>query len=108
MIRKEFLAAAAGVAAAVTGAGTAVAANPFPTAFATPQPGSRPLPAWRRGQRGSDQNLRFEIRRLERLIDMLQRDQHDYCGHREQAIDLLSRAREQLYAGLQCDQNGGH
>lgn len=66
------------------------------------QPGSAVL----RNGRGSDQNLRTDIRRLERVIDMLQRDQHDYGGHRVQAIQLLQQARAQLNEGLQFDR--GH
>lgn len=58
-----------------------------------------------RNGRGSDQNLRVEIRRLERVIDMLQRDQHDYGGHRVQAISLLQQARAQLAEGLQYDRS---
>lgn len=59
-----------------------------------------------RNDRGSDRNLRAEIRRLERVIDMLQRDRHDYGGHRVQAIQLLQQARAQLTQGLQYDR--GH
>ena len=55
--------------------------------------------------RGSDQNLRNEIRRLEQVIDMLQRDQHDYGGHRVQAIQDLQQAREQLEA--RCSTTAG-
>ena len=46
-----------------------------------------------RNNRGSDQNLRREIRRLEGVIDMLQSDTHDYGGHRVAAIADLQRAR---------------
>jgi hypothetical protein len=60
-----------------------------------------------RGQRGSDRNLRQEIRRLESVIDGLQRDRRDYGGHREQAIDLLQRARQQLDQGLEYDRTHG-
>ena len=59
-----------------------------------------------RNGRGSDQNLRREIRRLEGVIDTLQRDRHDYGGHRVTAIADLQQAREQLEQGLQYDQ--GH
>jgi|GEM_PF-941425 len=50
----------------------------------------------RRGEHGSFRNIRFVRTRLERLIDELQRDRRDYGGHREQAIDLMSKARQQL------------
>lgn len=49
-----------------------------------------------RGERGSVRNIRAVRVRLERLIDNLQRDRHDYGGHREQALDLMSKARNQL------------
>jgi hypothetical protein len=62
-------------------------------------------PAATRSNRGSDQNLRREIHRLEGVIDMLQRDRHDYGGHRVAAIADLQRAREQLEQGLQFDNN---
>ena len=60
-----------------------------------------------RGGQGSDRNIRMEMRRLEQVIDGLQRDRHDYGGHREQAIDLLQRARQQLEAGLDYDRSHG-
>lgn len=60
-----------------------------------------------RGGQGSDRNIRMELRRLEQVIDGLQRDRHDYGGHREQAIDLLQRARQQLEAGLDYDRSHG-
>jgi len=65
MIRKEFLAAAAGVAAAVTGAGAAIAANGFPTAFATPvaRP-ARLLRAPRTSGRPADACSRAALRRF--------------------------------------------
>ena len=58
-----------------------------------------------RGDRGSDRNLRVEIRRLEGVIDMLQNDRHDYNGHRVRAIEDLQRARTELAAGLKYDNN---
>jgi hypothetical protein len=61
-----------------------------------------------RGGRGSDRNLRTEIRRLEQVIDMLQRDQRDYGGHRVQAIQDLQQARQQLEDALEYDNTHGH
>ena len=58
-----------------------------------------------RSGRGSDRNLVVERRRLEQVIDMLQRDRHDYGGHREQAVDLLQRARQQLDEALEYDRS---
>ncbi len=60
---------------------------------------SQPL----RNGHGSDRNLRWEIHRLEIVIDMLQRDQRDYGGHRVQAIADLQRARQQLEDALEYD-----
>ena len=75
-----------------------------------PQPQYNPAmqQQWQRGGRGSDRNLRVEIRRLEQVIDMLQRDQHDYNGHRVAAIADLQRARQQLEDALEYDNNHGH
>lgn len=104
MIRKKFLAAAAGTAAAVAAGGAALGANVYPLSAYTPAPGLTPGP-YRRGQYRSDRNLRVIFRHVERIIDMLQRDQHDYCGHRVRAIGYLQQAREELRAGLQCDES---
>lgn len=91
MERKHFITSAAGLAATMT-AGAAFAA--------TPTPG--PLPT--RGDHRSDHNLRRVYRHLERMIDQLQHDQHDYCGHRVAAIGHLQAARTEVEAGLKCDQ----
>ncbi|MDB5069037.1 MAG: hypothetical protein JWM87_148 [Candidatus Eremiobacteraeota bacterium] len=63
--------------------------------------------AYVRSGQGSDRNIRMEIRRLEQVIDSLQRDRHDYGGHREQAIDLLQRARQQLDEAIEYDRTHG-
>ncbi len=60
-----------------------------------------------RGNRGSDQNLRREYRKLEQVIDGLQRDQRDYGGHRVQAIQNLQQARQQLDEALEYDRTHG-
>ena len=60
-----------------------------------------------RGNRGSDQNIRREYRRLEQVIDGLQRDQRDYGGHRAQAIEALQQARRQLDEALEYDRTHG-
>ena len=54
-----------------------------------------------RGQFNSDQNLSFVSRYVERAIDMLQKDQHDYDGFRAKAVDDLTDARQQLSLALQ-------
>jgi hypothetical protein len=60
-----------------------------------------------RGNRASDQNIRREYRRLEQVIDGLQRDQRDYGGHRVQAIQNLQQARQQLDEALEYDRTHG-
>lgn len=60
-----------------------------------------------RGDRNSDQNIRREYRRLEQVIDGLQRDQRDYGGHRAQAIQNLQQARQQLDEALEYDRTHG-
>ena len=60
-----------------------------------------------RGNHGSDQNLRREMRRLEQVIDMLNRDQRDYGGHRVQAIQDLQQARQQLEDALEYGRTHG-
>ncbi len=60
-----------------------------------------------RGNHGSDRNLRVEMRRLEQVIDMLNRDQRDYGGHRVQAIQDLQQARQQLEDALEYDRTHG-
>ena len=56
---------------------------------------------FQRGQFTSDQNIAFVRRTVERAIDMLQADQHDYNGFRVKAIDNLEKARQQLLLALQ-------
>lgn len=54
----------------------------------------------------SDRNLRKMIRVLERDVDMLQHDQHDYNGNRVKAINYIQQGRDELKAALLADQ--GH
>ncbi|PZR58905.1 MAG: hypothetical protein DLM50_02390 [Candidatus Meridianibacter frigidus] len=58
-----------------------------------------------RGERGSSRNIAGVRHRLERLIDELQRDRRDYGGHREQAIDLMGQARNQLLQAEEYDRS---
>jgi len=74
-------------------------------ASAQPLPQQNPNAMYVRSGRGSDRNIAVERRRLEQVIDMLQRDRHDYGGHREQAVDLLQRARQQLDEALEYDRS---
>lgn len=91
MTRKKFLAAAAGVAASMVAARDAFAQN-------------QPV----RGEVGSARNI-VEVRRaLERLIDQLQHDQHDFGGYRVRAIEDMRRARQNLTAALQWDATHSH
>ncbi|HLX03849.1 MAG TPA: hypothetical protein VKS80_17215 [Trinickia sp.] len=55
-----------------------------------------------RGEFSSDQNIAFARRFVERGIDMLQADQHDYNGLRVKAIADLEQARQQLLLALQA------
>ena len=92
MNRTRFISTAAGVAATATVGGAAIAATPTP------------YPTWTRRPGHSDTNLQRVHRHLERIIDELQHDQHDYCGHRVAAIGQLQAARTEIEAGLACDQ----
>jgi hypothetical protein len=113
MERKEFLAAAVGAGAIVVAAGATIGGTPASGATPTPPyspypsrslyPGQSPNPHFTRGQGASDDNLQRVHHHLEKMIDLLQHDEHDYCGHRVQAIDLLQQARTQIEAGLSCD-----
>lgn len=62
-----------------------------------------------RGERGSSANIRRVRREVERSIDQLQNDSHDFGGHRAQAVELLQQARAQLLLAEQYDrQHPGH
>ncbi len=74
-------------------------------AVASAQAPQYPAAMHMRGDRGSDRNLRVERRRIEAVIDGLQRHQHDYNGHRVRAIQDLQQARAELDAALQADRN---
>jgi opacity protein-like surface antigen len=56
---------------------------------------------WTRGQYRSNENLEYTRQYVEKAIDMLQHDQHDYDGYRVRAIGELQQARGQLLAALQ-------
>jgi hypothetical protein len=56
-----------------------------------------------RGQHASNHNIRAERRRLGRIIDSLQHDEHDYGGHRVKAIELLQHARAELDQAIEYD-----
>lgn len=52
---------------------------------------------------GGDDNLRYSRLYLERSVDMLQRDAHDYGGHRVAAITDIQRAQADLTSALDHD-----
>ena len=56
-----------------------------------------------RGQCASDVNLNQVRRDVEHIIDMLQRDNTDYGGHRVDAIARLQQGRQQLVDAIQWD-----
>jgi len=93
--RKDFLATAAGVAAALAASKVALAAT------ATTQPAPAQPPA--RGELGSARNIKRVRGALERLIDQLQHDQHDFGGYRVKAIAAMQQARVDLDQALQWD-----
>lgn len=96
----RMLSLAGALAGMLAGSGIAVAHT---TAAAPPQVVAQ---AAMRGDRGSDRDLRQVRRRLEGIIDSLQRDQHDYSGHRVAAIRDLTEARQEIDAALAADR--GH
>ncbi|MDQ6780248.1 MAG: hypothetical protein M3Z37_03715, partial [Candidatus Eremiobacteraeota bacterium] len=55
----------------------------------------------------SDRNLLVVRTHIERIIDVLQRDNHDYGGHRVAAIGLLQQARQDLITALRYDNRTG-
>lgn len=66
------------------------------------------VPIGQRADERGDRNLLAVRRRLETLIDQLQRDPRDYGGHRETTVDLLTQARAQLDAAIDYEERGGH
>lgn len=50
----------------------------------------------RRGQGNSNRNLMGVRRWVENMVDQLQRDNHDYGGHRVNAINDMQAARNEL------------
>ena len=55
---------------------------------------------WERNQRKSNQSIVFTRRYVEKAIDMLQHDRHDYNGYRAKAVRELQAARLQLLAAI--------
>ena len=98
MLNLKALAGAAVLSATMFASGAVFTSS----AHAQILPQQRPYYATR-GERGSARNLLNERRKLESVIDGLQRDRHDYGGHRVDAINLLQQARVQLQAAIDYD-----
>lgn len=96
--RKDFLATAAGIAATLAASKVALAAT-------TSTPSTQPPD---RGELGSARNIRRVRGALERLIDELQRDQHDFGGYRVKAIAAMQQARGELDQALSWDATHPH
>lgn len=62
---------------------------------------SAPASAQVRPDCSSDRNLMHVHRRLDGAVDQLSHDQHDYDGHRVEAMNDLQRARGELVAAEQ-------
>jgi hypothetical protein len=56
-----------------------------------------------RGERASDLNLALVRRNIDNIMDVLQRDNHDYGGHRVAALRLLAQSRQMLSRALAYD-----
>ncbi len=97
MTRKDFLATAAGFAATLAASGVAFAQTQTPTP-------SQPT----RGEIGSARNIRHVRTMLEKLIDQLQHDQHDFGGWRVKAIAAMQHARADLEKALEWDATHPH
>jgi hypothetical protein len=97
--RKDFLATAAGIAATLAASKVALAATT--TTTPTTQSPSR-------GELGSARNIRRVRAALERLIDQLQQDQHDFGGYRVRALAAMQQARADLDQALQWDATHPH
>lgn len=97
--RKDFLAtAAAGIAATLAASKVALAATTTTTPSTPPS----------QGELGSARNLKRVRAGLERLIDQLQQDQHDFGGYRVRAIAAMQQARADLDQALQWDATHPH
>lgn len=60
-----------------------------------------PLATWVRNQKASNRNIAYARTYVEKAIDMLKNDQHDYNGYRSKAVQQLVIARAQLLDALQ-------
>src|SRR5258708_8512118 len=100
MERRRFLGTVAGVGGLLAAASAALAApsgsSGVPVGAPSPAPTGSPKHIWRRNESKSNKNIRQIRKHLDKVIDELQHDQHDYAGHRARALDLLQQARQEL------------
>jgi hypothetical protein len=57
----------------------------------------------KRGQGASNYNISREYKRLSKITGALQRDTHDYGGHRARAVELLRQAQAELQQAVDFD-----
>lgn len=60
---------------------------------------------FQRGSHASDHNLRQVGKKIEKIIDKLQHDRHDYAGHRIAAIADLQKAHQEIEAAEKADKS---
>ena len=95
--------ATAALAFSITGSGLSTPA-PANAQIAVPTPLASPYPGGHlRNERASARNLMHVRRRLEAMIDQLQRDQHDYNGYRLKAIADMQAARNDIQQAITYD-----
>lgn len=97
----------AGIGAAIlslsiVGAGAALTTTAHAQSTMAPAPYHSP---GMRGEWGSNHSIHRVRMRLEKVIDSLQRDQHDYDGQRVQALQLLQQARQHLLLAEQWEKS---
>jgi len=108
MIRSRLVFTAGLVVALATGTATSAFAQPAAASAVLAQAQPTPLHRVMRGEHASDRSLRRVRRRLERMIDSLQHDRHDYAGHRVAAIQALQNARAELMQAEQTPEAQAH
>jgi hypothetical protein len=65
-----------------------------------PQPG-QPHQQWQQGQQGGDRGLGMAYQMVNRMIERLQQDPHDYGGYRVKAVRDLQVAAGDLQQALE-------
>lgn len=105
MERRRFLVSVAGVGGLLAAASAALAAPVGSAGGGVPVGAPSPAPSpkhWHRNESKSNKNIREIRKHLDKVIDELQHDQHDYAGHRARALDLLQQARQELLLAEQA------